>query len=109
VAYDHDLAERARDAIAFREGVTEREMFGGITFMLAGNMACGVIGDELMVRVGPEQYEAALAEPGTRPMDFTGRAMKGMVYVAAKALLDDAALAAWVDRGASYAGSLPAK
>jgi TfoX/Sxy family transcriptional regulator of competence genes len=108
MAYSEALADRVR-ALITRDGVSERKMFGGLALLIGGNMACGVIGDKLMVRVGPEQYEAALAEPDARPMDFTGRAMKGMVYVAAKALRDDAALAMWVQRGASYAGSLPAK
>jgi TfoX/Sxy family transcriptional regulator of competence genes len=109
VAYDTELAERVRDAIALREELTEREMFGGIGFMLGGNMACGVIGEELIVRLGPEEAERALAEPHTRPFDYTGRPMKGWIYVAAAGLKGDDELAEWVDAGADLAASLPAK
>jgi len=109
VAYDADLAERVRDAISLREGLSEREMFGGITFMLGGNMACGVIGDELIVRLSPEEAERALAEPHTRRFDFTGRPMKNWVCVAPEGLGSDDELAGWVDAGAGFAASLPAK
>jgi TfoX/Sxy family transcriptional regulator of competence genes len=109
MAYSEELARRIRRLLPDGDRTTERKMFGGLAFMVGGNMACGVIGDELMVRVGPEQVEAALAEPDARPMDFIGRPMKGMVYVAAKALRSDGALSTWVGRGAAYAGSLPAK
>lgn len=84
-------------------------MFGGIAFMLNGNMCCGVVKDELMVRVGAEQHAAALALPGARPMDFTGRPMNGMVFVRPAGYRDGRALAAWVKRGADYAASLPPK
>ena len=84
-------------------------MFGGLAFMLRGNMCCGIVGDELMVRVGPEQYGAALAQPHARMIDFTGRPMTGMVMVATEALSSDEYLAAWVAQGVAYAGSLPAK
>lgn len=107
--YDHDLAERVRDAITLREGLSEREMFGGIGFMLGGNMACGVIADELIVRLSPEDGERALAEEHTRPFDYTGRPMKGWVYVAPEGLGSDEQLAEWVDAGADFAASLPAK
>ena len=75
MAFDESLADRIRDVLVARAGVSERKMFGGIAFMIAGNMACGVIGDDLMVRLGPDA-EKALEEPHTRPMDFTGRPMK---------------------------------
>jgi TfoX/Sxy family transcriptional regulator of competence genes len=81
MAYDEALAQRVRDLLAPREELTEREMFGGIAFMLAGNMACGVIGGDLLVRLGKEDAERALGEPHVRPMDFTGRPMKTTVYV----------------------------
>ena len=77
MAYDEQLAERVRELLALREGLVERKMFGGIAWMLDGNLACGVIGDELIVRVGPEESERALAEPGTRVFDFTGRPSRG--------------------------------
>ncbi len=109
MAYDEKLASRIRAALAHREGMTERKMFGGIAFMLNGNMCCGVVGDELMARVGADGHQDALALPHARPMDFTGRAMKGFIYVGAQGLQDEADLAAWIERGAAYALSLPAK
>jgi TfoX/Sxy family transcriptional regulator of competence genes len=81
----------------------EKKMFGGLTFMVAGRMACGVVHDELMVRVGPDGHDAALAEPHTRPMDFTGRPMRGMVYVDPAGVASDADLASWLDRAISVA------
>ncbi len=109
MAYSEELADRIRDLLADRGELTERKMFGGIAFMLDGNMACGVIGDELMARVGAEQTEAALAEEHTRPMDFTGKPMKNMIYVEPAGIETDEDLAGWVDAAAGYALSLPAK
>lgn len=108
MAYDEMLAERIR-AIVAKDGVTEKRMFGGIAFLLGGNMVCGVTRDDLMVRVGPDGHEDALAQPHARPMDFTGRPMKGMVYVGAKGYASDGDLREWVERGMSFAGTLPAK
>jgi TfoX/Sxy family transcriptional regulator of competence genes len=107
VAYDERLAERVRRALSGREGLSEKKMFGGIAFMLRGNMCCGIVRDDLMVRVGPEGHEEALARPHARPMDFTGRPMKGMVYVGPQGIKSDADLAAWVRRGAEFAATLP--
>jgi TfoX/Sxy family transcriptional regulator of competence genes len=84
-------------------------MFGGLAFMVRGNMCCGVVGEELMVRVGADGHADALAAPHARPMDFTGRPMKGMVYVAREGVAADADLRGWVERGAAHARSLPAK
>ena len=109
MAYDEQLAERVRDALALREDVTEQRMFGGIAFMLAGNMACGVLGDDLIVRVGPEEHERALAEPHVRPFDFTGRPSRGIVFVGPAGIASDDTLAGWVEAGADFAASLPAK
>lgn len=109
MAYDEALAERVREAIAVREGLSERKMFGGVAWMLHGNMAVGIVGDDLMVRVGPEAHEAALNEPHARPMDFSGRPMKGYVYVAPQGVAADQELAAWVARGADFAETLPPK
>ena len=109
MAYDEELAERIRGALGGGDDVTERKMFGGIAFMVAGNMACGVIRDDLMVRVGPEAHDEALAQPHTRIMDFSNRPMRGMVYVAPDGLRTDTELARWVDAGARFARSLPAK
>jgi hypothetical protein len=109
MAYDEELAERVRDALAMRDGLSEREMFGGIGFMLAGNMACGVIGEDLIVRLSPEDAERALAEEHTRPFDYTGRPMRGWIFVASGGTASDEALGEWVDAGAAFAASLPAK
>ncbi len=109
MAFDESLADRIRDVLASRPEVTERKMFGGIAFMLAGNMAVGVIGEDLMVRLDPADAEKALGEPHTRPMDFTGRPMKNMVYIDAEGTASDEDLAVWVEAGADYAASLPPK
>lgn len=109
MAYDEALAARVRDLLVLRSDLTEREMFGGIAFMLAGNMAVGIIGDDLMVRLGKDDAERALTEPHVRPMDFTGRPMKTTVYVDRDGTADDADLAGWVDAGADFAVSLPPK
>ncbi len=109
MAYDEGLAQRIREALADADGLTERRMFGGIAFMLHGNMAVGVSGDELMVRVGPDRYDDALAQPHARVFDMTGRVMRGWVVVATEGIADDAALDEWIRRGADYARSLPPK
>jgi TfoX/Sxy family transcriptional regulator of competence genes len=109
MAYDEELAGRVRDVISAREEVTERKMFGGIAFMVAGNMACGVLGEDLIVRLGDEEVEKALKEEGVRPFDFTGKPMKGIVFVSPERTSDDAGLTEWVEAGADYASSLPPK
>lgn len=109
MAYSEELAERVRAILADRPDVVEKKMFGGLTFMLRGNMCCGIQQDGLMVRVGPEKYTEALAQPHARTMDLGGRPMRGMVMVALEGLASDAALAAWVQRGVQFASSLPAK
>ena len=109
MAYDERLAERIRRALAVREGMTEKKMFGGIAFMLRGNMCCGIVRDDLMIRVGPERHEEALAQPHARPMDFTGRPMRGMVYVGPEGLRSDADLNAWLRRGVEFTETLPPK
>lgn len=109
MAYDESLADRVREILAPRADLTERKMFGGIAFMVAGNMAVGVLGEDLMVRLEPEEAERALAEPHTRPMDFTGRPMKNMIFIDPSGTADDESLAGWVDAGADFASSLPPK
>jgi TfoX/Sxy family transcriptional regulator of competence genes len=108
VAYDEELAGRVRAVLPDGEAVTERQMFGGLALMLGGHMFCGVVKDALMVRLGPDGAERALDRPHVRPMDFTGRAMKGMVFVEPAGLHGDA-LRHWVHAGARYARSLPPK
>ena len=109
MAFDESLAERVRTVLGDAPDVTERRMFGGIAFMVAGNMACGVMGDDLMVRVGKEGRARCLDLPHARPMEMTGRVMQGFVVVDADGLDEDDVLASWVDRGSAYAASLPAK
>ncbi|HKO39079.1 MAG TPA: TfoX/Sxy family protein [Solirubrobacterales bacterium] len=109
MAFDETLADRIRDVLASRPELSERRMFGGIAFMLGGHMAVGVIGEDLMVRLDPLDAEKALDEPHARPMDFTGKPAKNMVYVDAEGTTSDEHLAAWVEAGADYASSLPPK
>jgi TfoX/Sxy family transcriptional regulator of competence genes len=106
MAYDEQLADRVRDALAARAEVVEKKMFGGIAFMVDGKMAVGVLGDDLIVRLGQDDAAAALAEDGVREFDFTGRPSKTMVYVGAERTGDDAELAEWVESGADHAASL---
>ena len=109
MAYDEVLAERVRRALTGRADLSQRKMFGGIAYMLGGNMFCGIVKDQLMVRVGPERYDDALARPHARPMDFTGRPMKGMVYVEQEGCRSDEALQRWVEQGLAFAATLPPK
>jgi TfoX/Sxy family transcriptional regulator of competence genes len=109
MAYDHRLAARIRGVFGHRKGVEEKRMFGGLAFLVGGHMACGIVGEELMVRVGPRAYEAALAEPHVREMDFTGKPLRGMVYVGVDGIAAEDDLARWVERGHDYAASLPPK
>lgn len=109
MAYDEGLAHRVREALGHRPDLSERRMFGGLCFMLGGNMCCGIVGDDLMLRVGPTRYEEALSRAHAREMDFTGRALKGMVYVDPEGLAEDADLGRWLELGVAFAGSLPPK
>jgi len=109
MAYSEELAECVRGVLKRRKGISEKKMFGGLSFLLNGNMACGVIGEELVLRLGNEGSAEALEEAHTRAMDFTGRPMKSMVYVEPAGFRADADLKAWVDRGARFARSLPPK
>ena len=107
--YDEGLAQRIRDALEDRSDVSEKKMFGGLAFLLGGNMCVGVIGEDLMVRVGPDAYAEAVRQPHARKMDFTGRPMKGFVYVGCDGIESDENLRRWVARGVDFAGSLPSK
>ena len=109
MVFDEDLAARTRAALGDVRGVTEIRMFGGLCFTVHGNMAVGVTGDDLMVRLPPEEGEAALARPGARAMDFTGKPMKGFVFVSVDVLKTERMLQSWVDRGVAFASSLPPK
>jgi len=109
MAFDEGLAARIRDCLADRSDAVEKKMFGGLTFMVRGHMACGVSGEEIMVRVGPEGYDAALARPHAREMDFTGRSLKGFVFVAPEGFASDDALGTWVELGVEFVSTLPPK
>ncbi|MBM3269184.1 MAG: TfoX/Sxy family protein [Candidatus Sericytochromatia bacterium] len=109
MAYDEKLAERIRKVLPPDESIVERKMFGGVAWMIRGNMFVGIVKNDLMVRVGKEGNAAALAQPHARPMDFSGKPMDGYVYVAPPGVASDKDLAAWVDRGATFALSLPPK
>src|SRR5262245_33531718 len=107
MAFDEQLADRVRKALGRRAGVVEKKMFGGLAFLLNGNMSVGVHGNELIVRVEPEDSTAMLKEPGVRIFDITGRPMKGWLLVGGAGIKDAVALARWVHRGATYASALP--
>ncbi len=109
MAYDEKLAERVRWALGRRSDVTERKMFGGLVFMLHGNMACGIMKDDLMLRLGPEAAAKALKQKHARPMDFTGRPMTGMLYVAKEGVRTAKQLHAWLDKAEAFADTLPPK
>lgn len=109
MAYDEGLAERIRLVLDGRPKITEKKMFGGVAFLLEGKMFVGIVKDDLMVRVGPERHGEALEDPHARPMDFTGRPMAGYVFVAPAGVDDDDALARWVELGAGFVATLPAK
>jgi TfoX/Sxy family transcriptional regulator of competence genes len=108
MAYDEQLAARVRDVLAGDPHITERKMFGGLAFMVEGHMCCGIVGDELMLRLGVDGAEQALAKPHVRQMDFTGRPMKGMVFVSAEGLRG-VALRRWVERTTAFVRTLPPK
>ena len=109
MAYDEGLAQRIRDVIGNTPGIEEKKMFGGIAFMLNGHMCCGVVKSDLCLRLGEDGAAAALNEDHVRPMDFTGKPMKTMVYVAAAGIEREDALEAWVQRGVDFAATLPPK
>ena len=109
MAYDERLAERIRRVLGDRHDVTEKAMFGGRCFMVGGHMCVGVGKGPLLVRVGPEAHDELVRQPHARPMDFTGRPMKGFLYIAAAGLEKDADLKRWVGHGLRCVATLPAK
>ena len=110
MSYSEAQAARVRRALAGRKGITEKEMFGGIAFLLGGNMCVGIHGDDLIVRIEPSTTEAMLKQPGAKPFDLAGaRAMAGWLLVAPPGYRTDAALHTWVARGVGFASSLPKK
>jgi TfoX/Sxy family transcriptional regulator of competence genes len=109
MAYDEELAARIRRVFASRDDVEEHRMFGGIAFMVNGHMACGILKDELMVRVGPEAHDEALTKPHVRKLDFTKRPMRGFVIVARDGISSPRSLGAWIRRGLDFVETLPPK
>jgi hypothetical protein len=105
MAYSEELADRVRAALDGRTDVAEKTMFGGVAFMVAGSMACGIVGNDLMARVGPDRYDEALARPHARLMDFTGRPLRGFVLVGAAGIQTAAALTKWVEETVAFATS----
>jgi hypothetical protein len=109
MAYDEGLASRVREMLGDQSGLAEKRMFGGLAFLVHGNMACGVRGEDLIVRLAADAVESVQAQPGVRPFDLTGRPMKGWLLVAADGHAEDDDLRRWVNRGVAYAASLPPK
>lgn len=108
MAYDAALAKRVRGALSKTRGVEERAMFGGLAFMVRGNMCCGVLDDRIMLRVG-DRYDDLIGESHVRPMDFTGKPLRGFVYVEAPGIRTPAGLKRWVGVALEFATTLPAK
>ncbi len=108
MAYNEELARGIAAIVGVRDDVAEKKMFGGVAYMIQNKMACGIVRDDLMARIGPEEHDAALAEPNVRPMDFAGRPMKGMIYVSPEGWRDPAILAKWVNMSVAFVLTLPA-
>ncbi len=109
MSYDEGLAERIRDYFQNRRDVEEKKMFGGLCFMVSNQMCCGIVKETLMLRVGPDNYENCLATKHASEMDFTGKAMKGMIYVAPEGFDSDAKLKNWINICTGFVESLPPK
>jgi TfoX/Sxy family transcriptional regulator of competence genes len=109
VPIDEKVAQRIRNLLKGRHSVEEKRMFGGVAFMVNGHMCCGVLKNELVLRVGREEYEEAISHPHTRPMDFTGRPMRGLLYVSPPGFRSARSLRAWVRRSLQFVSTLPRK
>ncbi|MBT3436085.1 MAG: TfoX/Sxy family protein [Oceanospirillaceae bacterium] len=109
MAFDEGLAQRVRELLEDHPHATAKKMFGGLGFMISGNMCVGVMGDGMVVRVGPPNYADALSQPYAQEFDFTGKPMKGWVMVAAEGLAEDKDLAYWLGRGEQFASALMPK
>lgn len=109
MAYNQVLAQRIRNELKQSPDLQEKKMFGGVGFLIRGNMACGVHGDDLIVRVGPQGFQTALSRPHTRPFDMTGKPMSGWVMVAPQGYEAESELKGWVQQGVEFAQSLPQK
>lgn len=109
MAYDEGTAQRLQDLLVDQDGVVEKKMFGGLVFMVRGNMCIGISKEDLMVRVGKENHAEAIAQPYARPMDFTGKPMEGFIFVSPAGYETDEDLESWLKRGLKYVLTLPAK
>lgn len=109
MAYDEGLAQRVREIFQETPGVEEKRMFGGLAFMVRGHMCVGVLKDVLMARVGAESYAEALRRPAAREMSFTGKSLKGFVFVDPPGIAEDEDLRSWVEASGLFVASLPAK
>ncbi len=109
MAYNQALAEKIRRVVATQKGMSEKAMFGGIAFLEKGKMVVGVQGDSLMARIGPEAYEDVLQTPHVKPMIFTGKPMRGFIYVSQKGWSNDSTLKKWVSMSREYVATLPLK
>ena len=107
--YDEKIASRIRSALKGKRGIEEKKMFGGLAFLLHGNMVCGALNDLLVLRLGEQLAAEALNQAHVRPMDFTGRPMKSMVYVAAAGFKSDTSLKLWLEKALAFARTLPRK
>jgi TfoX/Sxy family transcriptional regulator of competence genes len=104
--YDEQLAARIRRILHKRKGVTEKKMFGGLSFLLDGKMCCGVLQNDLVVRIQPDHYAAALQQSHVRPMDFTGRPLKGFIFVSPEGCRTEKGLSRWIDHGVEFVSSI---
>jgi TfoX/Sxy family transcriptional regulator of competence genes len=109
MAFDENLAERIRTALARKKNIDEKKMFGGLAFMLNGNLLVGVWKNSLIVRLGDEQGEEALLEPHVKPFDITGKPMKNWVLVQPEGIEDDHQLKDWIQRAVKFVGKMPGK
>ena len=109
MAYDEKLAERVRKTLRGKGEMLEKKMFGGLCFLLSGKMCCGILKKDLVARVDPKDSPALLKKTGVRPMDFTGRPMKGFLYVSQEALKSSSKLKGWLKRCLTFVSSLPSK
>ena len=109
MAFDEGLAQRIRDALRGTAHIGEKKMFGGVCFTLGGHMLVGVVKDSLMARIGEDAEPAALSRKGARPMDFTGKPMKGYIFVDGAGIAEDQDLEGWIALAKAFVGTLPAK
>jgi hypothetical protein len=109
MAFDEALAARVRQHLASRRDFVEKHMFGGVCFMIRGRMCCGIIDSSLMVRLAPDEADRAADQPHVRPMDFTGKPMRGYLFVDAEGITTPKALQSWVDRCVTHIETMPVK